>query len=115
MLIELIFKMLIGHAIADFAFQSSEMGAGKNRHRRIEPPPGQIYTPCWPYFLTAHALIHGGAVWVATGSMTFGMVETIAHWSIDFVKCENWTTPHQDQALHFICKIIWAGLILYMS
>ena len=102
--VETFFLLMVGHAVADFALQSPEMGAGKNRNRRIEPPPGQKYTPCWPYYLSAHALIHGGAVYIVTGSLMLGLIETTAHWVIDFAKCENWTTPHQDQGLHVLCK-----------
>ena len=102
-----LFYLIAGHALADFSLQSDAMAKGKNRHRKTEPPPGATYTPCWPYWLTAHALIHGATVAVITGSVHLGIAETIAHWCIDFGKCENWYGIHIDQALHFLCKATW--------
>ena len=102
-----LFWLIVGHAVADFALQSPDMAKGKNRNRTMEAPPGQKYVPCWPHWLTAHALIHGGAVAAATGSVWLGLAETLAHWLIDFGKCENWYGPNEDQAAHIGCKVIW--------
>jgi len=102
----------VGHFTMDVVWQSSSVAKGKNRHRQgNEVPPGQTPTAVWPYYMTGHALSHGGVVALATGSILLGTCEVIFHWGIDFAKCENWTNPHQDQALHIFCKIIWA---LYM-
>jgi len=61
------FRLLIGHAFADFAFQSDSMAKGKNRHSDPSKlPKNQKYTPYWPYWLAAHALIHGGIVVIST-------------------------------------------------
>lgn len=111
-MIQLIFALLVGHAFADFVFQSDSMAKGKNRHRKTEPPPGAVYTPSWMYWLTAHALVHGGTVALITGSVLFGVLETIAHWAIDFGKCENWYGIHVDQTLHLLCKLMWIILLV---
>lgn len=101
-------KLLMGHALSDFALQSPWMAQAKNRNRPApEPPPGQTPQTVWPYVLTSHALIHGAAVYVITGSELFGLLETVAHWLIDFGKCENKYGIHVDQGLHVVCKIIW--------
>jgi len=100
---ELFFKLLVGHALADFVLQTDVMATWKNRHHKPDIIPKAM--PCWLYWSFAHALIHGGIVYGVTGSLLFGCVETIAHWSIDFAKCESWTNPHQDQILHLLCKI----------
>lgn len=114
MIAELIFRMLIAHAVADFALQSTDMAKGKNRNRKPENiPPGQKYTPCWPYWMASHSLIHGGAIYIATGSLTCGIIETVAHAAIDFAKCENWTGPHIDQFLHLLCKAAYIPIIIY--
>lgn len=101
------FLLLAGHAVADFALQGPHIATGKNRHRKTEPPPGQTYTPCWSYFLTAHVLIHGLAVYLATGAIVLGLLETVFHWWIDFFKCENVYGVHTDQFLHLFCKLVW--------
>lgn len=104
----LFFRLIIGHALCDFALQSDAMAKGKNRHRPPENvPPGQVPQTIWPYWLSAHALIHGGAVMLITGSAWLGIAETVVHWGIDYAKCENWTDIHKDQALHILCKVLW--------
>lgn len=65
----------------------------------------------WYYWLTAHAIIHGGAVLLITGSLTLGLLETLIHWFIDFGKCEKWFGIHVDQGLHVACKVLWCVLI----
>jgi hypothetical protein len=105
-MIELFIKLLMGHALADFALQTDIMAKLKNRHKKPDfIPEGQKYIPCWPYWLSAHGLIHGGAVCLITGNVYLGITETILHCWIDFMKCENWTNPNQDQTLHVLCKI----------
>lgn len=102
-----LFLLFVGHALADFALQSSDMAKGKNRNRRTEPPPGARYQPTWYYWLSAHGLIHGGMVYLVTGSVLLGALETLAHMAIDFGKCENWYGIHTDQGLHIACKFLW--------
>ncbi len=102
-----LFWLIVGHAFADFVFQSDSMAKGKNRHRKTTPPPGANYQPTWFYWLTAHALVHGGVVALVTGSVALGLAEVVCHWCIDFGKCENWYGIHRDQGLHIICKLVW--------
>lgn len=100
------FWLLVGHALCDFSLQSDAMARGKNRHSPLtNVPPGAKPTVIWPYWLGAHALIHGGAVALITGSVAFGVLEFGFHVMIDVMKCENITTLHQDQALHVLCKL----------
>lgn len=107
-MIKILFLLLCGHALADTALQTEIMAKLKNRHNKADyVPKGQKYVPCWPYWLSAHALIHGGIVYLITANLWFGLIETAAHWIIDFLKCENKTNPHQDQLLHFLCKLIY--------
>ena len=101
---ELAFKLLIGHALADFVLQPTSMANGKCRHfKSMEKNTG----PNWPYWLTAHALVHGGMAWLITGNILFGLAEVIIHWIIDYAKCENWTNIHTDQILHIVCKAVY--------
>lgn len=109
------FLLLAGHALCDFALQTEWIAKNKNRH--AGPPAG--YSPTlhgpvqtiWPYVLSAHALMHGGAAMLATGSVVVGALEASAHWLIDFAKCERWIDIHADQALHVGCKALWFALI----
>lgn len=103
---EIFFQMLIGHAAADFVLQSDAMGAGKNRHNDMQERKGLMFPP-WYYWMTSHALIHGGVVYWITGSAVLGLIETVLHFVIDFSKCEGWINLHQDQALHILCKAVY--------
>jgi len=108
----LIFWLIVGHAVADFSLQGEAMAKFKNRHNRPDHIPlGQKLTPCWPYWLSAHALEHGACVALVTGSVVLGLCETLSHWVIDFGKCENWYGPHVDQGLHLVCKLTWVSIV----
>ena len=96
--------LLVGHAVADFALQTSAMFYGKDRNILSD----YDNAPKWQIWLSAHSLIHGGAVMIVTGSLWFALAEVILHWVIDFAKCEGWTNPQQDQLLHIVCKAGYA-------
>lgn len=112
----LFFALVIGHAVADFWAQSDALAKMKNRNRDSSSfvPPGQKPQTVWPYALTAHALMHGGAVWAITGLWYLGAAETVLHWCIDFGKCENWYGIHQDQAAHIACKVWWVAIAYWI-
>ncbi len=103
---ETFFWLLCGHAVADFALQSDAMAKGKNRHRKTEPPPGAKYQPTWYFWLTAHSLVHAAAVALVL-DWRFGVAEFVAHWIIDFGKCENWYGVNADQTFHVALKLGW--------
>ena len=105
--------LLMGHALADFYLQSDAMAKGKNRHREpVGIPPGQKPQRIWPYWLSAHALIHGAAVFVVTVSISAALIEVGVHWLTDFGKCENWYGIHFDQLIHVATKVlIWVWLL----
>jgi hypothetical protein len=112
-MIELFILLLMMHALCDFPLQTEAMAKGKNRNRKIDlsqVPKGQKIVTVWPYYMSAHALIHGLGVYVITGMIWLGIAEVIAHWVIDFGKCENWTNPHQDQVFHIVTKGLWTVL-----
>ncbi|RFC45048.1 MAG: Protein of unknown function DUF3307 [Verrucomicrobia bacterium] len=107
----LFFALLIGHVLADYPLQTEFMAIGKN-HRRARPLPGSLAETrgVWVHCLTAHALVHAGAVWMITGSMTLALIEAGLHWGIDFAKSAGLTNLHVDQTLHILCKVgyVWA-------
>ena len=107
--------LLIGHVLADYPLQGKFLSIAKNRHAdtRIlfdgEAPPRGL----WIHALTAHSLVHAGAVWLVTDSLALGMIELVLHWLIDFAKCERWTNFTMDQILHVACKAAYATIIGY--
>ncbi len=106
----LAFKLIIGHAIADFVFQPLPMALGKCRTRKPRNEEEATY-PSWPYWLTSHALVHGGIVWLITGNVYLGLLETVLHWFIDLAKCEKRIGMHQDQFAHLFTKLLYIFLL----
>lgn len=102
MFCQMLFWLFVGHALCDFPLQGDYLSRAK---RRSEPEGAG---GMWFFALTAHALIHGGAVALVTGSYWLGSAELLAHWAIDKAKCERRIGPEADQALHFACKFVWA-------
>ena len=111
----LLFALLIGHAVGDYALQSDFLARAKNHNANLSQyfPEG---TPqgLWFNVLMAHSLIHAGAVWLITGSAVFALIECFLHAVIDFCKSEEWISFRTDQALHRMCKVVYVA-ILYMG
>jgi hypothetical protein len=106
--LQLAFWLLVAHFVADYPLQGDTTAREKSRHSSTDL---QKHVP-WYYWLTAHALMHGGAVALVTGSVWLGLAETACHWLIDFGKCERWFSIHADQALHIACKAVWLVVVL---
>lgn len=98
------FLLMVGHAVADYALQAKWLAETK---RRANNPDG------WWLALGAHALIHGGAVALILGSPLLGFFEFLAHFCIDFGRCEGKYSYKIDQLLHVLCKILWIPLYLF--
>jgi hypothetical protein len=99
----LFFQLVVGHVFGDYVFQRQIMALSKSRHAEVFKTAGPRFPP-WYYWLTAHALVHGGLVFFITGSLLFGVIETVLHGLIDLAKCEHKIGIHTDQGLHILCK-----------
>jgi hypothetical protein len=84
--------MIVGHLVADGPMQPQALSLAKGHDWRAK---------------LLHAAIHGGAVALATRSVTLGLAETAAHATIDHAKRSGHLTTRQDQTLHILCKIAW--------
>ena len=109
------FYLLAGHALADFPLQGETIAACKCRKSQH---PAAKAVP-WYYWLSAHALVHGGLVAAIVRSCGYdpnlsvglGVAETVIHWIIDYGKCARWFGIHVDQLLHVACKGVWVLLV----
>lgn len=101
----LLFWLVVGHALADYPLQGDFLARAKNRSASIPGFP-------WWQALTAHAVIHGGVVAYITGFIWLGVAEIVAHWIIDDLKCRGKIGLNTDQALHIICKALWALVVI---
>ena len=108
---ELLFLFLVGHAVCDFVLQGEVMGTNKSRRKNSCAAHGPGFPP-WYYWLSAHALTHGGAVFLIAGSWSLGALETVLHAGIDHLKCEERLSFNQDQALHLACKLVYLTLLV---
>lgn len=114
--IRLLWMLLLAHLLFDYQLQGAEMSRAKNRW--FEPKQS---TP-WLVALSAHGLMHGGAVLALTGSVALAIVEMISHMAIDYAKCAGKISFIQDQTLHISLKITytliavlkmgWKGIVL---
>lgn len=105
---ELFFALICMHFLLDYPLQGDFIGKFKNRHMNT----GQVGVPWW-HLMTAHAFIQGGGVFLLTGNVAYGIVETILHFYIDVQKCEGRTSIHTDQFLHIACKAAYVAIMMY--
>ncbi|NIP13390.1 MAG: DUF3307 domain-containing protein [Pseudomonadales bacterium] len=113
---ETLFLLIAGHAICDFVLQSEAMATGKN-HRlkeRMRERHGPSF-PTWPYWLISHAITHGTAVFLITGNLMLGLLETVLHLVIDYTKCAGRISLLTDQILHGACKVGYVSYLAYAS
>ncbi len=103
--LEILFLLIVAHAIADYPLQTDFVALRKSRHNNLPAVP-------WYYVLSSHALTHAAGVYLVTGSVLLAALESVAHWFIDLAKCESLTNIHVDQALHVACKAAWVALLM---
>lgn len=102
-MIAMLFWMLVLHALCDYPLQGDFLAKAKNVSAPIPGVP-------WWQALTAHALIHAGAVMLVTGFLWLAIAEFVMHWLIDHTKCRGRIGFNEDQALHVMCKVVWSGI-----
>lgn len=108
----MLFLLLCGHALGDFALQSDWMARFKSRHAKMSASTSQRPDLIWVHVLGAHCTIHAGFVYLITGSIWLGLAELAAHFALDFAKNERAIGFHTDQLGHILCKIIWCTLAI---
>jgi hypothetical protein len=105
----LVFYLVCAHFLFDFVLQGETIAVNKNRHSKTDL---QKHVP-WQYWAVAHAFVHGGAVCWITNNVWLGIAEVVAHFTIDFFKCERKYDIHVDQMLHMWSKIAWAVIAMW--
>lgn len=98
---EVLFLLLAGHAVADYALQSDFMAAAKNHTTEL----GKTY---WRWVLPSHGLIHAGFVYLVTASLALSLAEFVIHTLTDYLKCDGKIGFNTDQFIHAGCKVAWA-------
>lgn len=110
----MLFKLLIGHAVADYALQPPNIALGKNRH--AGPPAGYDEAAegsrpsYWIMVMASHCLVHAGAVWIITGDMALAFWQFCTHYLIDVLKAERAFNLWVDQFLHVSVLAVTAAV-----
>ena len=100
----LLILLVLAHFVCDFVLQSDRMA--------VEKIPGRDDTLHWGWWLGSHAATHGLAVALLTGVPLLGLMETLLHAIIDWLKIRSRFTLVLDQSLHLLCKLIWVLLLI---
>lgn len=100
------FALAVAHALADFPLQGDYLARQKTRTSAGSREE-------WIVALSAHSLIHAGAVWLVTGSMILGVAELVLHALIDLGKGERKFGLMTDQILHLSCKVGYVVLLAF--
>lgn len=99
--------LVLGHFIADYVFQTDFIAKFKCPNSNGPIP--------WYYVMTAHVATHTVAVYLITGSLFLGVLEFVAHYITDVLKCLGVINIHTDQFIHIACKILWCGILAYWA
>jgi hypothetical protein len=100
-MIEIFALLLFAHFLFDYPLQGDWLARAKNRSDPIPHVP-------WYQAMFAHTAMHGMAVWIITGIPLLGLAEMAIHWITDDLKLQGELTFNQDQAIHIVCKAVWA-------
>lgn len=95
---------VLGHVLADFPLQSEYLATQKVRSTADS-------FQSWIVGLSAHCIIHAGAVWIITGSLVFAAAELVLHGLIDFGKGKGKFGLLVDQGLHLACKLAYVIIL----
>ncbi|MCK5600540.1 DUF3307 domain-containing protein [Candidatus Pacearchaeota archaeon] len=98
---KIFFLLLCVHALTDFQLQNGMMWQCKGRD-----------CSRWYYWLTAHALICGGGVYLVTQCLALAIAEVACHWMIDFCKAEKCISLRTDQIFHVACRIAYVIILI---
>ena len=96
-MINLIFKLLFAHFLADVALQSTYTATAKHKSK---------------LFLFAHSFIYGGVIYYICGEILFvGLLALATHYIIDELKIEKKISMMTDQILHLTVLLLIWGII----
>ena len=102
--LNLLILLVLGHFVCDFVLQSDRMAEEKT--------PGRDRTLHWRWWLGAHAATHGLVVALLTGIPVMGVLETLLHAILDWLKSRFGFSLALDQSLHLLCKLAWVLILI---
>lgn len=100
----LLILLFAAHIVCDLTLQDGMLSSAKRRVGNPDIP--------WYVALSAHSTIHSAAVLLITGSLPLALIEFVAHFVIDYAKCEGDVSLKQDQIAHVLFKVGYAMVIV---
>lgn len=107
--VPMLFWLLVAHALTDYVWQPERMVITKGTFGNSAGCRAE-YGPWW-WWMGAHGMINAGGVAMVTGSVGLGLAEGLVHIAADTAKCTKRLTANQDQVIHLLSKLLWAGLV----
>lgn len=104
----MLIALFAAHFFFDYAGQGDFMSNAKNSTKPIPTVP-------WQQILFAHAFIHGAAVALITGIWWLLIPELVVHFITDHAKCNGKISYNTDQAIHFLCKLVWWFIAIFVA
>ncbi len=106
----LLFALFFAHALADFPLQQEFIAQAKKPDFWKEQESSNGFE--WIFILGAHSIIHGGLVWLVSGSLLLGTIEVTLHFTIDHLRNKQLMSFTTDQLLHLCCKVAYLFFFL---
>lgn len=107
---DLLFFLLIGHYIGDFALQSDKMAQNKGRSKVFLSFHVLIYTATLASFLVYGLNLHENTSFMSLTTLLVVAAVYVIHWIQDFIKSQKFNGTKQayyvDQAIHVITLLI---------
>lgn len=102
--IEMAWWLLCAHAVCDLALQHEWIATHK-----YEYFPDLSHNSMWIAVLSAHSIICGFGVSLATGIWWLGPLEAIWHFITDYLSTHKKISFFWDQVSHLTAKVVWLG------
>jgi hypothetical protein len=93
--------LLCAHGLGDMAWQHPWIATHKYEY--IDG----TYNKYWFATLSAHSIICGFCVSVATGIWWLGPLEALWHWVTDYLSTHKKISFFWDQVSHLTAKVVW--------
>lgn len=105
-MVDLLFFLLVGHFLGDFALQSDRVAARKQQSRKVLTYHVLLYTIVIMFALFVGLLLNGNQAFFTLTTVVVLVVVFVAHWIQDYLKAFKFNGTKQafyfDQAVHVL-------------
>jgi len=114
---DLLFLLLMGHILGDFALQSDHMARHKGESKTVLSWHVTIYSLCIAASLWVGLYLHGSERFFSLATLVVMAVLWIVHWCQDYLKVTRFNGSKQsffvDQALHLLMLYLIRIFVYY--